>query len=157
MNTLEAYKLNKSAILAALRAAGATAATVTYAGDSDDGGVEDMIVEGLPDQSAAGPLLATPIVETMVSYPWDPLTGCPSETPVVSTRESRVDTALENLAWHAVGMAGRDGWENGGGGGGEFTLDVASGTTTLDHYDNYTEQVHCAWSEPSEDPETEAV
>ncbi len=157
MNTLETYKLNKSTILAVLRAAGATTATVTYAGVGDDGGIEDMIIEGLPDQSTVAQILAASVMETVESYPWNPQTRSRPDVPVVSTQEIRVDMALENLMWDAIELAGHGGWENGAGGGGEFILDVAGGTSTLDHYDNYTEELHYSWSEQSAEQALEGV
>ncbi len=147
MNSQQEFEVNKAAILEVLRSAGATAAVVEYDGSGDSGGVELMEINGLASRELGNALRQTPVAETVVKRRWDAAAGRMDPEPTVTTRASTLEVALENLLWMAVALASRSGWENDGGGGGTFTVDVKTGIATLEHYDNYVDVVHTNWSD----------
>lgn len=114
---------NIAALFDALAAAGITTVTVTFDGYGDSGQVESI------DASNADGATHLPPCEIELVQP-----GEGDGTEHVATP---IEQAIEELAYDLL----RDthaGWENNDGAFGEFSLDVAARTISLDHNERYT-------------------
>ena len=117
----EVRPANKTAILAALAAAGITSVVVTFDGSGDSGqieGVDARIGENATDFPATAVEIASPL--------WD---GAGLETRTLPLAE-----AIEQLAYDLLEDT-HNGWENNEGAFGEFSFDVADHAIRLDYYE----------------------
>ncbi len=122
---------NKALLLAALRTAGATRATVGYSGGGDEGFANE--VTAFNADGALIDLLGTVSVfaerSRFVDGQW--------QTSVVQ-KEYPLDDALSDFAMEAVDDHHR-GWENGDGAAGEVVFDCVAGSVRIEHNSYYTE------------------
>lgn len=109
----------KVAILEALRAAGAIVATVQYDGEGDDGQINIVMAT---DSSGDRIDLIVPFCST-------------ADECVLRTSNSLYE-AIEDYCWELLD-AYHCGFQDNDGGFGEFTIDVAEGTVTLEKNDRY--------------------
>lgn len=110
----------KTAIIAALAAAGVARVTVIFDGYGDSGGIEDVAVEGA--------LTELPAIEVSC---WQAAYGDgEAETEVAKPLKD----AVEDLALAYLSQT-HGGWENNEGAFGEVVIDVESGTATLDYHE----------------------
>jgi hypothetical protein len=124
----ELHPANKASLFAALAAAGVTRVTVSFNGCGDEGCAEEVLAFAgetgmdLPD---------TPVEIQTLSFG--------SATPVVLSQPlaEAIETLADALLDHA-----HDGWENGEGAFGEFILDVAALTITLDFNERFVESTN---------------
>ena len=119
----EVRPANKTAILAALAAAGITSVIVTFDGSGDSGQIEG--VDARIGDTATG-LPATTVEIT--SPLWE---GAGLETRTLPLAE-----AIEQIAYDLL-EATHDGWENNEGAFGEFTFDVAEDVIRLDYNERF--------------------
>ncbi|PTT81798.1 hypothetical protein DBR42_17630 [Pelomonas sp. HMWF004] len=125
------FDFNKAAVLAALQQAGATAATVDYFGAGDEGRIEGVYT--LPESAAS-----TRVCLAVVERSWD--ADAKRMTAAAALRDYALDDALRELCDAAVTLTGHDGYENGEGGRGALTVDVAAGEFSLEHGNYYVER-----------------
>ena len=126
------FEFNKQVLLEALRLLGAKEVVATYAGNGDEGQIDEVGLE--PATLDADQVQVQPTAERTT---WDPTTRTHRTELVVDTRDLR--TALCDFLDAALVVVGHDGYENGDGGQGTLTIDVGSGSVTLEHTDFYTE------------------
>lgn len=119
----EAYVHNRALFFAALQARGATSVEIEYEGSGDSGGIENRTIrpEGID--------LSTDITVLVSAWQEDVLS--PKTMPLIE--------ALEENAMQLVERE-HGGWENGEGGGGTVTYDVAPREILVEHHDYYVER-----------------
>jgi hypothetical protein len=119
----ELRPFNKTAVFDTLAAAGITIVVVAFDGYGDSGQIENV------EAKAGEELVALPSEEFVVaSAVWDQAE--PERTTMT------IHDAIERLVFDYLGMT-HDGWENSDGAYGDFTLDVAERTITLDSNERY--------------------
>ena len=119
----EVRPANKTAILAALAAAGITSVVVTFDGSGDSGqteGVEARIGDTATELPATAVEITSPF--------WD---GAGLETRTLPLAE-----AIEQIAYDLLEET-HDGWENNEGAFCEFTFDVAEDVIRLDYNERF--------------------
>jgi hypothetical protein len=115
----DALPLNKSALFDALAAAAIQTVVIEFDGCGDSGQLEN--ITGLDAENAQIALPEQNIEIREVQF----------EGPRTLVVKRSVRDVLETLAYDFLEQT-HDGWENGDGGHGEFTFDVASRSITLD-------------------------
>lgn len=108
----QALQAAKLPVIAALKAAGAAVATITYDGEGDSGQIESITAETADSR------------EVNLDLPY--------ESPESDSSASTLKGAIDQLAWGCL-EACHEGFENNEGGYGEIVIDVADGTITVDH------------------------
>jgi hypothetical protein len=124
----DALPLNKSALFAALAAAAIQTVVIEFDGCGDSGQLEN--ITGLDAENAEIPLPDDEI-EMHVQF----------EGPSISVVKRTVRDVLETLAYDFLEQT-HDGWENGDGAHGEFTIDVATKSITLDYNERFTDSTN---------------
>ena len=123
---------NRAAIFAALRAAGACRATVSYMGVGDSGGPEGVKFE-MPDghsEPVPLPMVAQHVgTSRYVDGAWQ-TTFDLADQPL---DEALIDFAMEAVEQHFGG------WENGDGASGEVAFDAEDSTVTIEHNTYFTD------------------
>jgi len=109
---------SKLPIIAALKARGATVATIRYDGEGDSGQIEAIVAYSAGNGE----------IDLDVAF-----VGQKADAQAPNLRD-----ALDQLAWDCL-AAFHDGFENNEGGYGEISIDVASGVITIDHNERITE------------------
>jgi hypothetical protein len=125
----DALPLNKSALFDALAAAEIQTVVIAFDGCGDSGQLENMT--GLKAENAEVPLPEAEIEIREVQF----------EGPSISVVKRTVRDVLEALAYDFLEQT-HDGWENGDGGHGEFTFDVATRLITLDYNERFTDSTN---------------
>ncbi len=126
-----AIRHNKRVIMEAMKRLGITHAVVTYDGEGDSGGIEDLQIEGGED--AADETLVLVLIccflhdEVLVSETWE-------------GDQRDFNDAISEFADGLIDHAGHRGYENNEGGYGEVTIvapddDNPEGLITVDHHD----------------------
>ena len=131
-----AIRHNKRVIMEAMKRLGITQAVVTYDGEGDSGGIEDVQIEGGED--AADETLR--LVRVVGSYRFDNDCGAEYITQLFEGLESDFEDAISGFADDLIDHAGHGGYENNEGGYGEVTIvapddDNPEGLITVDHND----------------------
>ena len=121
--------LNKSALFDALAAAGIQTVVIVFDGCGDSGQLEN--ITGLNATNAEIPLPEENIEIREVQF----------EGPRTLVVKRPVRDVLETLAYDFLEQT-HDGWENGDGGHGEFTFDVATRSITLDYNERFTDSTN---------------
>lgn len=116
--------VNKVAIFDALSTAGVTVVTVGFDGYGDSGQIESV------DTIRGDETVDLPAIDIL-------LQSARYDGSGVDSVAMPVGDAVEALAYDLL-RATHAGWENNDGAYGEFRLDVAARTITLDHNDRYT-------------------
>ena len=125
----DALPLKKSALFDALAAAGIQAVVIEFDGCGDSGQLEN--ITGLDAENAEIPLPEANIEIREVQF----------EGPRTLVVKRSVRDVLETLAYDLLEQT-HDGWENGDGGHGEFTFDVATRSITLDYNERFTDSTN---------------
>jgi hypothetical protein len=125
----DALPLNKSALFAALAAAAIQTVVIEFDGCGDSGQLEN--ITGLDAENAEIPLPEENIEMREVQF----------EGPRTLFVKRPVRDVLETLAYDFLEQT-HDGWENGDGGHGEFTFDVATRSITLDYNERFTDSTN---------------
>jgi hypothetical protein len=127
---LEVIAFNKSQIFPRLLNAGVTLVTLEYSGSGDSGCAADVCAY----IGCASTTLPEPIVQAQYqSWDCEIITEC---VPLTNAIETMCMDIAETF---------HQGWENGCGAFGEFRLDIASGTISLEHnqrHDAYDSSSH---------------
>ncbi len=119
----EVRPANKTAILAALAAAGITSIVVTFDGSGDSGQIEGV------DARIGDTATELPVTNVEIASPlWD--------GAGVDTRTLPLAEAIEQIAYDLLEET-HDGWENNEGAFGEFTFDVAEDVIRLDYNERF--------------------
>lgn len=121
----EANRLNKTIVFEALSQAGITHVCVGFDGEGDQGQMERASAQ------AHGNQVEFPAVKVSIRE-----AGCRS--PELGSREVNLQEAVEHLCYGYLEQQ-YDGWENNEGAFGEFVLDVAARTITLEYYGRIVE------------------
>ena len=121
----DALPLNKSALFDALSAAAIQTVVIEFDGCGDSGQLEN--ITGLDAENAEIPLPEADIEIREVQF----------EGASILVVKRPVRDVLETLAYDLLEQT-HDGWENGDGGHGEFTFDVATRSITLDYNERFT-------------------
>ena len=119
---------NKATVFDALAKAGILIVTINFDGCSDSGQVEDV------QANTQDELVALP--SDQIEYEhirW-------GETEP-TRRSCSLRDALEDLAFHYLSTT-HDGWENGDGAFGEFTLDTTTRSIALAYNDRFTDSIY---------------
>ena len=125
----DALPLNKSALFDALSAAAIQTVLIEFDGCGDSGQLENTT--GLGAENAEIPLPEDEIEMHEVQL----------EGPSMSVVKRTARDVLETLAYDFLEQT-HDGWENGDGGHGEFTFDVATRSITLDYNERFTDSTN---------------
>ena len=125
----DALPLNKSALFDALAAAAIQTVVIEFDGCGDSGQLEN--ITGLDAENAEIPLPEENIEIREVQF----------EGPSILVVKRPVRDVLETLAYDFLEQT-HDGWENGDGGHGEFTFDVATRSITLDYNERFTDSTN---------------
>ncbi len=125
----DALPLNKSALFNALAAAGIQTVVIEFDGCGDSGQLEN--ITGLDAENAEIALPEENIEIREVQF----------EGPRTLVVKRPVRDVLETLAYDFLEQT-HDGWENGDGGHGEFTFDVATKSITLDYNERFTDSTN---------------
>ena len=125
----DALPLNKSALFDALAAAGIQTVVIEFDGCGDSGQLEN--ITGLDAANAEIALPEENIEIREVQF----------EGPRTLVVKRPVRDVLETLAYDFLEQT-HDGWENGDGGHGEFTFDVATRSITLDYNERFTDSTN---------------
>jgi hypothetical protein len=125
----DALPLNKSALFAALAAAAIQTVVIEFDGCGDSGQLEN--ITGLDAENAEISLPEENIEMREVQF----------EGPRTLVVKRPVRDVLETLAYDFLEQT-HDGWENGDGGHGEFTFDVATRSITLDYNERFTDSTN---------------
>ena len=125
----DALPLNKSALFAALAAAAIQTVVIEFDGCGDSGQLEN--ITGLDAENAEIPLPEENIEMREVQF----------EGPRTLVVKRPVRDVLETLAYDFLEQT-HYGWENGDGGHGEFTFDVATRSITLDYNERFTDSTN---------------
>jgi hypothetical protein len=126
------FEFNKQVLLEALRLLGAKEVVATYAGSGDEGQIDEVGLQ--PTTLDAAQVQVQPAAERTT---WDATTRTHQTDLLLDTVD--LHTALCDFLDAALVVVGHDGYENGDGGQGTLTIDVGSGSVTLEHTDFYTE------------------
>lgn len=119
----ECRPANIAALFDVLAAAGITTVTVTFDGYGDSGQIESI------DASNGGGATPLPPCEIALVEPGD--------GDAIEHVPTPIEQAIEELAYDLLRDA-HAGWENNDGAFGEFSLNVAARTISLDHNERYT-------------------
>ena len=125
----DALPLNKTALFDALAAAAIQTVVIEFDGCGDSGQLEN--ITGLSAENAEIPLPEDEIEFREVQF----------EGPSMAVVKRPVRDVLETLAYDFLEQT-HDGWENGDGGHGEFTFDVATRSITLDYNERFTDSTN---------------
>ena len=125
----DALPLNKSAVFDALAAAAIQTVVIEFDGCGDSGQLEN--ITGLDAANAEIALPEENIEIREVQF----------EGPRTLVVKRTVRDVLETLAYDFLEQT-HDGWENGDGGHGEFTFDVATRSITLDYNERFTDSTN---------------
>ena len=125
----DSLPLNKSAVFNALAEAAIQTVVIEFDGCGDSGQLEN--ITGLDAENAEIPLPEANIEIREVQ----------SEGPSILVVKRPVRDVLETLAYDFLEQT-HDGWENGDGGHGEFTFDVATRSITLDYNERFTDSTN---------------
>ena len=125
----DALPLNKTALFDALAAAGIQTVVIEFDGCGDSGQLEN--ITGLDAANAEIALPEENIEIREVQF----------EGPRTLVVKRPVRDVLETLAYDFLEQT-HDGWENGDGGHGEFTFDVATRSITLDYNERFTDSTN---------------
>ena len=125
----DALPLNKSALFDALSAAAIQTVLIEFDGCGDSGQLEN--ITGLDAENAEIPLPEANIEIREVQF----------EGPSILVVKRPVRDVLETLAYDFLEQT-HDGWENGDGGHGEFTFDVATRSITLVYNERFTDSTN---------------
>ena len=125
----DALPLNKSALFDALSAAAIQTVVIEFDVGGDSGQLEN--ITGLDAENAEIPLPEANIEIREVQF----------EGPSILVVKRPVRDVLETLAYDFLEQT-HDGWENGDGGHGEFTFDVATRSITLDYNERFTDSTN---------------
>jgi len=122
-----------AAIVEALQLTGIASVVASYSGSGDSGDYFDIHAADAEGQSIS------PLPDVTVQYMdetsvWD--REAKTHRKVKKEKTANLSSAIEDACWAAVSSSGHDGWENNGGGSGEYTV-TADGSATLEHTDNY--------------------
>ena len=121
----ELLPANKTTLFDVLAAAGITIVTVTFDGYSDSGQIENI------EAKAGEEITAIPPTQIELAYPvWD--------SSDIERRVQSVTEAIETLTYAFLNRTYHH-WEDGEGAYGDFTLDVAARTITLDYNERFTD------------------
>jgi len=126
------FDFNKHSLASSMRQLGASSVVVTYSGGGDEGRIDDICF--FPPEISVG---ATTACVALMRYHWD-AEAHRGATELVFEDMSLHDIA-EALCDAAVSSTGHNGYENGEGGGGTFTLQAADASAELEHSDYYIE------------------
>ncbi len=123
---------NKAALFSHLAPLGITLVTVTFDGEGDSGQIEDV-------QARRGDE-AMPLPEQKIDVLH---LGYDDDAPVA--RSMTLAEAIEEVCYDLLGQK-HDGWENSDGAYGEFVLDIAAGTISLDFNERFTSSENHSYS-----------
>ena len=118
---------HRTAILAALAAAGIATLTVTYDGYGDSGQLDSWTAKLTEGRSLALDEAAGNVIAIVRST---------DQTMIERSTARALIEAAESFCYDLLATH-HDGYENNVGGNGEFVFDVATGTIHLTHRDNY--------------------
>jgi hypothetical protein len=125
-----AIEFNKASLLNALRAANIQTITITYEGSCDE--ASGYQVETTPEFDSD--LAVEPIEFKSVEYFFDKAAQT-HFSRLNSAKAITPEVAIERLSDQLIQYFGHVGFENGDGGRGEITIDVAEGNVESDHYE----------------------
>jgi hypothetical protein len=128
------FDFNKQALARAMRAAGLASVEVTYSGSGDSGQIDEVEFDP-PGVDAR----THHVLVARMHYRWDEERCCGANEPLFE--ELSLADAAETLCDQAITLCDHDGYENGDGGSGTFTLQAADAAAELDHRDYYTESL----------------
>ena len=126
------FDFNKHALAQSMRTLGSTSVAVTYSGCGDSGQIDEVGFQ--PADVDEG---VHQVVVAQMQYHWDAERACGVNAPAFV--EMPLSDVAEALCDTAVELAGHNGYENGDGGEGTFTLQAADACAELEHRDFYTE------------------
>ena len=131
-----AIRHNKRIIMEAMKRLGITQAVVTYDGEGDSGGIEDVQIEG--GEGAADETLV--LVRVISRYRFSDDHSMTRITEIFEGSESNFEDVISEFADDLIDHAGHGGYENNEGGYGEVTIvapddDDPEGLITVDHND----------------------
>jgi hypothetical protein len=132
------FAFNKQALLESLRCLHAEEATVTYAGNGDDGQIDEVRVT---PETIDAEAIQVQIVALHTTWHADSSTSRASLA--LEPRDLR--TALADFCHEAIDLAGHTGYEIDDGGEGSLTISVGDGEVALQHTDFYTESDTCTY------------
>ncbi len=126
------FDFNKHSLAASMRQLGASSVVVTYSGGGDEGRID--AISFFPPEVPAGDSSAC---VALMRYHWDPAAQCGATE--LAFEDMALPDVAEALCDFAVSSTGHNGYENGEGGSGTFTLQAADASAELEHSDYYTE------------------
>ena len=130
-------EFNKTAIFSALKDAGVSSAVLDYQGEGDSGDNPDITFH------PSSPDLTVKVQLQKVERIYNQTLKEVEET--IGTVERTLERALDAFLYEVINESNHAGWENGDGGGGTLTLDIASNSYELAHYDNIIHQEHSTY------------
>jgi hypothetical protein len=132
------FDFNKQALLETLRCLHAEEATVTYAGSSDEGQIDEVRLT--PETIDAD---AVQVQLVAMHQTWNAESSTSRASLALEPRNLR--TALADFCDQAIDLAGHTGYEINDGGEGRLTISVGGGEVALQHTDFYTESDTCTY------------
>ncbi len=120
------FPITKAAIFHALNAAGVTRVAIEFEGSGDSGQMEQATAFSGEEETVPFPKACIEITRVDFNEGKD------------TREEVSLRDAIETIAYELLEQT-HGGWENGEGGSGTFTFDVAGQSVTLDYDERYTE------------------
>ncbi len=126
------FDFNKHSLACSMRQLGASSVVVTYSGGGDEGRIDEICFFP-PELSVGGSAACV----ALMRYRWDAEAQCGATE--LAFEHMALEEIAEALCDAAVSSTGHNGYENGEGGSGTFTLQAADASAELEHSDYYTE------------------
>lgn len=126
------FDFNKHSLASSMRQLGASSVVVAYSGGGDEGRIDDVCF--FPAEVSVGESTAC---VALIRYHWDVEAHCGATE--LAFEDMALQDIAEALCDAALSSTGHNGYENGEGGSGTFTLQAADASAELEHSDYYTE------------------